>query len=188
MNRCPSCFGQKQVKKLGFMTGPCDTCSATGVVSDEVLKGLNLNRVAKPSHLGQASAAATVAQNIQNEADAHRKRIKNSNVAYMNQPITVDTARKNDAASYQIPTDKPEIKIPADIKQAPDHRTQGRPLQEHELMKLRAETAPRETDLMAAQRVSDEPVAVVEPVANVATPPKAKGLANGKKDRKQAKG
>ena len=185
MNRCPSCFGQKQVKKLGFMTGPCDTCKATGVVDDETLKTFTSSTTASQAQsLNNAYTAQTVANNIQADATAHRARIKNANVAFMNQPVLLDPKRKNDASSY-LP-EKPLIEIPKDIKQAPDHRTQGRPLQEHELMKLRAETAPREDNIMAAQKaVVEEPVAVAEPVAKAASS-KAKGTTNGKKERKQA--
>lgn len=193
MKRCPSCFGTKQVRKLGNMLGDCDTCNGKGDVSDEQHAAFP-RPPAVPA--GNATDAATVQQYLAQQVADDKNRIKNANVAYLNQPVLVDPKRKNDAASGQEPRpQKPIVPLDPSIKQAPDHRVAPGPVSEHQLQQLRSQIQPREIDMMASQKVEDEPV-VEEPVAEVAIvadepvatkkpskKAKAKGIANGKQER-----
>ena len=196
MKKCPSCFGTKQVRKLGNILGDCDTCEGKGQVTDE--KFAEFPRPpAVPA--GNATDAQTVQHYLAQQVAADKSRIKNANVAYINQPVLLDpkdSSRKNDAASYQ--TAKPVITLDPNIKQAPDHRVAPGPMHEHELQKLRAEIQPRDVDMMASQKVVEDPIepeveAEAEPAPQEVAPPKksskkakAKGIANGKQERKAA--
>lgn len=196
MKRCPSCFGTKQVRKLGNMLGDCDTCEGKGQITDE-----KFTAFPRPPAIpaGNNTDVATVQQYLAQQVADNKNSIKNANVAYMNQPVLVDPKRKNDAASGQAPLpQKPIVPLDPSIKQAPDHRIAPGPMHEHELQQLRSQIQPRAIDMMASQKIEEDIAtanlediedaeAIEEEVATTkkssSKKSKAKGIANGKQER-----
>lgn len=142
MPTCPGCRGTKKTRQIGMMNADCVICDATGSVTKDVWeKEIEERRV--PTEMIQPKFDVDYKQQ---EANAMRNKMHNANVAYLNQPISLNKQIQNSPAHDRL-TDA-------------------------ELNRLKSQVKPREDDMLASQRevIATEDVADVTPVAK----PKAK--------------
>lgn len=176
MIQCPACRGVKQMRKLGNMMGPCDTCAASGVVESDSLPKREATAPLLPTF---GNPKETAQHYVKQEEQTRRDALKYANVAYLNKPVQVESKKENVTAT-QVAQAKAPIHIDPTIKQAPSlsDPKAPKPLSPDSLeaIKMRSETVERDDTIMAAQRadLGVETKDVVQP---------AKGKASGKKSK-----
>jgi len=140
---------------MGMMSADCIVCDATGIVDKETWnREIEERRI--PTEMIQPKFEVDYREQ---DRLAFKSKMHNANVAYLNQPISLNKQ----------------------IQNSPAHER----LTEAEINKLKAQVKPREDDMLAAQREviasEDAPVEAEEVPATVETTVKTKAKKSGTK-------
>lgn len=92
MPTCPVCRGTKRVRQLGMMSGDCDFCDASGIVSKELLAKQKEDFVV-PAPI----ESMTLPENhVQKVKDAAKEMMRQANVGFRATPIEMKKEEPKD--------------------------------------------------------------------------------------------
>lgn len=92
MPTCPVCRGTKKVRLLGMMSGDCETCDASGIVSKETLAKSKTDFIV-PAPIEKLELPANHAQSVK---DAAKEQMRQANVGFRATPIELKKDQPKD--------------------------------------------------------------------------------------------
>lgn len=116
MPTCPVCRGTKKTRQIGMMNADCVVCDATGVVDKEVwTKEIEARRIPAPTIQPKFEVDYR-----ELDRQAFKSKMHNANVAYLNQPISLNKQIQNSPAHDRL-TDAEIAKLKAQVKPREDN-------------------------------------------------------------------